>query len=103
MYNFVIEHRQAIRTADVDFMGFAWRYGLHLCAPTKKHNYKKMSLQMGKVLFDTEPNIRNIMTHYRTFRKSGLDSMNEAWDDCNEQVSLINCSCSAAALLSWRC
>jgi hypothetical protein len=84
--NFVAEHRQAIRTADVDFLNFSWRYDLCLCSPTRKFNYKKMTVQMGKVLFDTEPNIRNILSKYRTFRKSGIDCNNEMWDDCIEQV-----------------
>ena len=57
--------RYATQTSESDLMDFFWEYSLLVFNVTNKDQYRKGVLQNGAVLFDSEPNIRNIIRHCR--------------------------------------
>jgi hypothetical protein len=52
-------------------MDFFWKYSLLVFNVTNKDQYRKGALQNGAVLFDSEPNIRNIIRHCRFVSETG--------------------------------
>ena len=52
-------------------MDFAWKYSQLVFNVTNKDQYRKGVLQNGLGLFDSEPNIRNIIRHSHFVGESG--------------------------------
>ena len=67
-------YRYGVRTGDVEYLDWGWRYGLLMYADTNKNQYKKGCMMAMKVLYDSEPNIRAILDEYRTYREAPLAS-----------------------------
>ena len=67
---------------------YMWRHSIMVYAPTGKFNYKKGVLQNSKTLFDSEPNVANIVELMRTYTQSGQPCTGAAYDYMNEQVCL---------------
>ena len=80
--------RFAVRTSDVQYLDWMWKYGLLMYAPTGKTQYKKGCLMAQKVLHDSEPNVRAILDEYRTYRESSRPNIAEELDMMEEKVPL---------------
>ena len=78
--------RFAVRTSDIDYLDWMWRYGLLMYAPTNKNQYKKGCMCAMKVLYDSEPNVRSILSEFRTYRESSAPCVAEELDMMEEKV-----------------
>jgi len=78
--------RFATQCSDSDLMDFVWKYSLLVFNVTNKEQYRKGVLQDGLSLFDTEPNIRNIIRHCRFVSESGNPCTGVALDYAVELV-----------------
>ena len=67
-------------------MDFVWKHSLLVFNVTNKGQYRKGVLQDGLSLFDTEPNIRNIIRHCRFVSESGNPCTGVALDYAVELV-----------------
>ena len=94
------KYRQATQTSDTQFLDFIWQYALYVYGATGKRNYKTMCLQMLKLLFDSEPNVRSVLKNMRTCTQSGRACTGIGWDLLNEKVRgytfifILTCMCS---------
>jgi len=84
---FLWKWKKATQCHDIDFMNYAWRYCLLVYGDTNKSNYKKGTLHMCKVLFDTVPSVQVAVTTYRTVTQSGKPCTGQAQDMLNEKVT----------------
>jgi hypothetical protein len=84
----VLAHKTALQLNDPDTLNYMWRHSIMVYAPTGKFNYKKGVLQNSKTLFDSEPNVANIVELMRTYTQSGQPCTGAAYDYMNEQVCL---------------
>jgi hypothetical protein len=82
--------RYATQCSDSDMMDFVWKYSLLVFNVTNKYQYCKGVLQNGLGLFDSEPNIRNIIRHSRFVSESGNPCTGTALDYANELVRRTN-------------
>ena len=78
--------RFATQCSDSDLMDFVWKYSLLVFNVTNKGQYRKGVLQDGLSLYDTEPNIRNIIRHCRFVSESGNPCTGVALDYAVELV-----------------
>ena len=81
--------RYATQTSDSDLMDFFWKYSLLVFNVTNKDQYRKGCLQNGAVLFDAEPNIRNIIRHCRFVSETGHWCTGTALDYAVETVRVV--------------
>ena len=56
-------------------------------ADTNKTNYRKLCLQNGKVLFDSEPSVRKIFAELRSYTETGKPCTGSGYDYCNKKVT----------------
>ena len=84
---FVWKWKLATRTDDVEVMNFMWRYSFVVYGPTQKKNYRKVCLQMGKVLYDSTEAVTDASTRCRTVLETGRLSTGCAYDFRMEHVS----------------
>ena len=82
--------RFATQCSDSDLMDFVWKYSLLVFNVTNKDQYRKGVLQNGLGLFDSEPNIRNIIRHSRFVSESGNPCTGTALDYAVELVRTTN-------------
>jgi hypothetical protein len=67
---FVWGCKKAVRVGDVEYLDWMWHYSLVMYGITGKNQYKKGCLQVMKVLHDSWPCIRKILTVFRTYSES---------------------------------
>ena len=82
--------RYATQTSDSDLMDFFWKYSILVFNVTNKDQYRKGVLQNGAVLFDSEPNIRNIIRHCRFVSEMGHWCTGTALDYAVETVRVVS-------------
>ena len=79
------------------------RYGLLMYAPTNKNQYKKGRMCAMKVLYDSEPNVRAILTELRTYRESSAPCVAEELDMMEEKVPTPPAFVCSALILFANC
>ena len=84
---FVWGDKRAVRVGDFDRLDFMWRYSLMMYSRTNKNTYKKGYLQNLKILLDCEPNVRKILTRWRTYSEHGFPCSGGELDLMEERVS----------------
>ena len=69
---FALSDKEAMRTANVSELDFAWGYTSILARSCHKTNYAKYGVLMNLVLHSSHPWIRAILDRHRTYRSSNL-------------------------------
>jgi len=78
--------KTATQCSDSELMDWVWKYSLILYGDTNKNQYKKTVVQTGIIIFDTEPNVKAVIDHYRTYTESGKPCTGAAYDYMVEKV-----------------
>jgi hypothetical protein len=65
-----------------------WKLILLVAADTGKTQYKTGAVQNLKTLLDSDPQIRSVVQHCRTYTENGKPCTGGAWDLLIERVSV---------------
>jgi hypothetical protein len=84
--NHIFKSKMAVRTSDLTYLNFMWKYSLMMYADTGKNQYKKGCLMVLKILHDSEPKVQKILEHARIYSESGRPCSGMELDMMEERV-----------------